>query len=100
MKTDNTPYRSTIRIVLATAFILSLPLVAMQFTDEVAWSPVDFAVAGVLLVGASLLYVLAARKGGGISYRAGVGIALAGAFLLVWINLAVGIIGTEDDAPT
>ena len=33
----------TIGIVLAAAFILLLPLLAMQFTDEVAWGPADFA---------------------------------------------------------
>jgi hypothetical protein len=41
--------------------------------------------------------VLVARKAGNIAYRAAVGVALAAAFLLVWISLAVGIIGTEDD---
>ncbi len=42
------------------------------------------------------MYELAARKGGNPAYRAAVGIALAAALLLVWINLAVGIIGSED----
>jgi hypothetical protein len=31
------------------------------------------------------------------AYRAAVGVALAAAFILVWLNLAVGVIGTEDD---
>jgi hypothetical protein len=31
------------------------------------------------------------------AYRAAVAVALAAAFGLVWINLAVGIIGTEDN---
>lgn len=30
-------------------------------------------------------------------YRAAVGLAVAAAFVLVWINLAVGIIGSEDN---
>ncbi|HLO18980.1 MAG TPA: hypothetical protein VK192_00610, partial [Sphingomicrobium sp.] len=34
---------------------------------------------------------------GNASYRAGAAIALAAAFLLVWINLAVGIIGNENN---
>ena len=79
------------------AFILSLPLAAMQFTDEVVWDLADFAVAGALLVGTGLLYVLAARTASNITYRAAVGLALAAALLLVWINLAVGIIGNEED---
>jgi hypothetical protein len=32
-----------------------------------------------------------------MAYRVAVGIALAAAFLLVWMNLAVGIIGSEDN---
>jgi len=86
-----------VRIALATAFILLLPLVAMQFTDNVVWNLADFVVAGALLLGTGLMYELVARKGGNIAYRAAVGVALAGALLLVWANLAVGIIGNEDN---
>ncbi len=97
MKTDRTAYRSAVGAVLAPAFLLLLPLVAMQFTDEVVWTLSDFAVAGALLVGAGLMYVLATRKAGNIAHRAAIGIALVTALLLVWLNLAVGIIGTEDN---
>jgi hypothetical protein len=90
-------YRAAARLVLAAAFILILPLLAMQVTDQVVWDRADFAVAGALLVGTGLMYELAARKAGNIAYRAAVGVALAAAFLLVWLNLAVGVIGTEDD---
>jgi hypothetical protein len=94
---NSTAYRSAIGVALAAAFILLLPLLAMQITDEVVWDLADFAVAGALLVGTGLMYALAARKAGHIAYRAAVGVALAAALLLVWINLAVGIIGTEDN---
>jgi hypothetical protein len=76
---------------------LLLPLLAMQITDEVVWDLADFAVAGALLVGTGLMLELAARKAGNIAYRSAVGVALAAALLLVWINLAVGIIGVEGD---
>ena len=62
------------------------------------WDLTDFAVAGTLLVGTGLTYELAARKAGNIAYRAAVGVTLAAALLIVWINLAVGIIGTEDNS--
>jgi len=90
-------YRSARAVGLATAFILLVPLFAMQFTDEVAWGVFDFAVAGVLLGGTGLIHQLAARKAGNIAYRAAVGVALAAALLLVWMNLAVGVIGEPDD---
>ena len=89
--------KSIIRIALATAFILLLPLLAMQFTDEVVWDLADFAVVSVLLLGTSLAYELVARKAGAIVYRVAVGVALAAAFLLVWVNGAVGIIGNEGN---
>jgi hypothetical protein len=79
------------------ALILLLPLVAMQFTDEVVWDETDFAVIGVMLFGACGAYELAARMTGNIAYRAAVGVAVVAAFILIWINLAVGVIGSEDN---
>jgi hypothetical protein len=90
-------HKNIIRIALATAFILLLPLLAMQITDEVVWDLADFAVAGALFFGTALTYELVARKMGSIAYRVAVGIALGAAFLLVWVNLAVGLIGSEEE---
>ena len=88
---------NTLRIaVWGTAlFLLLLPWVAMQFTSEVVWDLTDFAVFGGMLLVVCGSYELAARLTGNKTYRLAVGIALVGAFLLVWINLAVGIIGNE-----
>lgn len=77
--------------------ILLLPLVAMPFTDEVAWDRVDFALMGAMLFGACGAFELAARMTGNTAYRAAVGVAVAAAFILVWITLAVGIVGSEDN---
>ena len=88
--------RSIVRIVLATALILMVPLVAMLFTDEVAWGVMDFVAAAVLLIGSGLTFDLIARRSRHFAYRIGVGVAVATGLLLVWINLAVGIIGSED----
>ena len=74
--------------------LLSLPLIAMQFTNEVNWSPADFIVAGVLLVGTGLFCELVMRKVKTTRKR----VILIGVVLLVlrlgWIELAVGIFGT------
>ena len=79
------------------SLILLLPLVAMQFTDEVNWDVADFAFAGALLIGTGITYELAVRKTGDTAYRAAVGVALAAAFILVWLSLGVGIIGRDGD---
>jgi hypothetical protein len=79
------------------AFLLLLPLVAMQFTKVVNWDETDFIVFGAMLAIACGTCELAARMTGNTAYRAAVGLAVVAAFILVWINLAVGIIGAEDN---
>lgn len=79
------------------ALLPLLPLVAMQFTREVNWDLPDFIVFGVMLTAACGTYELAARMTGNGAYRAAVGIGVTTGFILVWINLAVGIIGDEDN---
>lgn len=81
----------------AAACLLLLPLVAMQFTAEVKWTGSDFALWGVMLGIACGTYELATRMTRNSAYRAAVAVAVAAAFLLVWIDLAVGIIGAENN---
>jgi hypothetical protein len=83
-----------LRVVLAAGLILLVPLLAMQFTAEVAWDLLDFAVAGALLVGTGVAYLLFTRKVTQRRHRLVIGLALAVALLLVWMELAVGIFGT------
>ncbi len=77
------------------ALVLMTPLVAMQFTNEVNWDLFDFVVMGALLFGAGLAYELVARRSEKTVYRVAFGVGLVGAFLLFWVNGAVGIIGNE-----
>jgi hypothetical protein len=89
--------RMRIAVWGAAAFLLLLPLAAMQFTNEVDWTPSDFMVIGAMLFFACGTYELAVRMRGDIAYRTAFGIAVVAAFLLVWINLSVGIIGAENN---
>jgi len=82
---------------IAILSILMIPLLAMQFTSEVNWSLSDFIIMGIILFSIGLAYELIARKSEKTVYRAAFGVALAGVFLLLWINGAVGIIGSEDN---
>ncbi|HEV7254421.1 MAG TPA: hypothetical protein VGN97_15155 [Mesorhizobium sp.] len=79
------------------ALLWLLPLVAMRFTAEMNWDETDFIVWGAMLLGACGVFELAARATGNIAYRAAIGVAVAAAFILVWMNLAVGLIGSEDN---
>lgn len=90
--------RNVSYIALATAFILLLPLIAMQFTNEVNWTLFDFVFAGTLIFTTGLLFeVVRKRTAGNREYQIATGLALAAAFLLVWINGAAGIIGSESN---
>jgi hypothetical protein len=83
--------KSVIRIAVATAFILLIPLIAMQFTREVNWTPSDFIVMGALLFGTGLVFDLAMRKARNITHRVAFGLLIVAAFLYIWAELAVGI---------
>lgn len=71
--------------------LLLIPLIAMQFTNEVNWSTFDFMVAGVLLYGTAISCDLALHR---IKSKKTARIVCSGIVLLlvaVWIELAVGI---------
>jgi len=82
------------------ALILLIPLVLTLLGSGVDgegwhWTLFDFVLMGAVLFGVGLAYELIARRSEKIMYRAAFGIGLAGAFLLFWVNGAVGIIGDE-----
>lgn len=81
-------------IVLTVALLLLIPLIAMQFTDEVDWSPFDFVIMGILLLGTGLMSEFVMRKVKKNQYRIILVGAILIAFLLIWAELAVGIFGT------
>jgi hypothetical protein len=83
--------RGRIAAWVAAALLLLLPWVA-----GAPWSGGDFIFAGILLFGSLGAYEVAARMTGDTAYRAGIGVAIAAAFLLIWVNAAVGI--TDSDA--
>ncbi len=80
----------------AALLVLLVPLIAMQVGDSVRWTPFDFLVAGALLAGVGLAYEAAARLPRDGNYRAAAALALGTAAALIWANLAVGFIGSED----
>lgn len=102
MSTDSNFFKSVGALALATGLLLLIPLVGMRFSDEIVWTVSDFIIAGALIFGTGLAYtivtqILAPRKGDSLVYRVAVGLALLTGLFLVWANLAVGIIGSEDN---
>jgi hypothetical protein len=83
--------RSILRVALITAALLLVPAIAMQFTNDVTWGPGDFLIAGALIFGTGLLYVLITERTSSRNARIAVGAGLAAALLTVWAELSVGI---------
>ncbi len=81
-------------IVLAVIALLLIPLIAMQFTNEVNWGLMDFLIAAFLLFSTGIILDLINKK---IS-KPKIGILLSLIILLtvilIWAELAVGILGT------
>ncbi len=81
-------------IVLTASILLLIPLIAMQFTNEVNWTLFDFIVAGILLFGTGLLCELVMRKVNKTGYRIVLCLVILAALFSIWTELAVGIFGT------
>ena len=79
------------------AVLLLLPALAMRVTDEVVWTTADFVVMGALLGTIGLGIEFLVRQSDSGAYRFGAVVTMLTAFLTIWANLAVGMIGNEDN---
>lgn len=83
------------------ALILAMPLLAMQFEDRlhlgVNWSLSDFAAAALLLCGTGATLEVVAKLSGSLGYRAAAFLGICAALVMVWVNLAVGLVGAESN---
>jgi len=86
--------RSLLIVTMITVLILLIPFIAMQFTNEVNWQFPDFILMGSLIFGTGASFVWIVGKGSSFAYKSAIGLALASTFLLIWANLAVGLIGS------
>ena len=89
MTLSNALSRPAVRVALGVAIILLLPLVAMQFTEEVVWTLWDFVAVGVLLTVIGVAIELAVKRAGNRALA--IGIAALGVFCGLW--------GAAGDAP-
>lgn len=90
------PSKSTLAVFLVPAFILLIPLGAMQFTSEVDWSALDFILMYGLMTGIGGAFKFVASRSNHLAYRVGAALACGTAFLLTWVNLAVEVIGDDN----
>jgi hypothetical protein len=72
--------------------VLLLPLIT-----NAPWTLSDYIFMGALFAIVGGLFELTVRVSQNLSYRAGVALALLGILLVIWVNLAVGIVGSESN---
>lgn len=86
--------KSIITISSVVVALLCIPLIAMQFTNEVNWSIMDFMVMGILLFSTGILLDFIFKKVKRSNFRLAYGFIAIAIFLLIWAELAVGIFGS------
>ena len=83
--------RRLLVILIAAGSVLLVPLVAVQFTDEVDWTLSDFVIGAALLLGAGLTVELVLRRVRTKRSRVVLVSAVVAVLLFVWVELAVGV---------
>ncbi|MDT0646346.1 hypothetical protein RM545_06560 [Zunongwangia sp. F260] len=81
-------------IVLIVGALLLIPLIAMQFSDEVVWDLFDFLVVGILLLGTGFLIDLVLRKVSTTKNRFIICGVIFAVLFIIWAELAVGLFGS------
>jgi len=81
-------------ILFITVLLLMIPLIGMQFTSGINWSVLDFLIAGFLLFGTGMLIELILGKTKNAITRLALILIVIILFLLIWAELAVGLLGS------
>ncbi len=84
-------------VAVAAALLLIIPLTASFITSEMQWTLSDYVLVWVMLFTTGIIYMFVSRLSSDNTYRAAVALAVVTGLLMVWSNLAVGIIGNEDN---
>ena len=79
-------------IAFITILILLIPLIGMNFSNEVNWSIMDFVIAFIMLFGTGLLIEFILRKVNKIHIKIALIMITTILFLLIWAQLAVGLL--------
>ena len=87
-------FNMMIKILPIVGLLLSIPLIAMQLTDEVNWSFFDFLIMGIMLSITGLALGIIIKKIKYHKYRNIFIAIIIMIFVLIWAELGVGLFGT------
>lgn len=86
-------------VALTPLVLLTIPLIGNLVSKEWNWSGSDFLIMGLLIAVATFIWrLLVTRPSANLAYRLGAGLAVGTGFLLVWVSLAVAVIGDDNPA--
>lgn len=98
MKSPNKSLQSVLSVAMVATSLIVIPLIAAFLTEEVDWNVGDYVFAWILIFTAGLTYKLASERMSDSTYfRIAVGVGVFATLALIWTNLAVGIIGSENN---
>ena len=72
-------------------------LLLVPWLANAPWTASDYVFAGVMFGSVGLAFELVVRKSSILAYRLAAATAVVAAFLTVWVNAAVGMIGSEGN---
>jgi hypothetical protein len=84
-------HKSIVRAALVTAGVLLIPLWGVFYVDGWNWDWHGFVVAGAFVFSAALTYEFVIKGLRNKAYRFAMGIAVASAFVLSWVNLVLAV---------
>jgi len=85
--------KKNILLIFATViFLLCIPFIAMQFTEEINWGVTDFIIAAFLLLVSGFVIELVIRKISNSNYRLFIILAILLLMILTFIEIGVGIL--------
>ncbi|MFM1851770.1 MAG: hypothetical protein RIS54_1454 [Verrucomicrobiota bacterium] len=86
-------------VALAPLVVLAVPFVGNFVSAEVNWTASDFALMWALLAAATFAWrLLATRPGANLPYQLGAALAVGTGLMLMWVTLAVAVIGHGNPA--
>ena len=86
--------RRFLRLIAIVLALLLIPFIGMQVSADVDWSGADFAIAGIGLLGAGIIYEITRTLLVTPRQRMLTGIGIALVVCVCWVELAVGVFGT------
>jgi len=87
-------YRRLTEVLLLIVILLLIPLIAMQFTNEIDWDITDFLIMSILMLGSGSLCEIVFRSVKSMKIRIILCIIIFFVIFLIWAELAVGIFGS------